>query len=203
MRQIDLLKARGVTGIFTTLVHSVSDDESVVGNLSSLVDTWILLRNQESYGERNRLLFVVKSRGSAHSNQVREFVLTDRGAELVDVYVGPEAVLTGSARLSQLDEERAAAQAHRVELERRRRARTRHAAVVEQQIAALREELAAEQEELETLEAADRAVASAESADRVGMAVHRQADRPPGSTTSSAAPSEAPTEAPLPDGSVR
>jgi circadian clock protein KaiC len=69
--------------------------------ISSLVDTWLLLRNVESNGERDRLLLVLKSRGSAHSSQVREFVLTDRGAELIDVYVRPAAVVTGSARVVQ------------------------------------------------------------------------------------------------------
>ena len=61
--------------------------------MSSLVDTWLLLRNVEANGERNRLLFVLKSRGTAHSNQVREFVLTDHGVELVEVYVGAAGVL--------------------------------------------------------------------------------------------------------------
>ncbi len=69
--------------------------------VSSRADTWLLLRNVESRGERKRLLFVLKQRGSAHSNQVRDFVLTDHGIELADVYVGAEGVLTGSARLSQ------------------------------------------------------------------------------------------------------
>ena len=70
-------------------------------DVSSMVDTWLLLRNVETGGESNRLLFALKSRGSANSNQVREFVLTDHGVELLDVYVGPEGILTGSARLAQ------------------------------------------------------------------------------------------------------
>ena len=70
-------------------------------SISSLVDNWLLLRNVETNGERNRLLFVLKSRGTAHSNQVREFVLTDHGVELVEVYVGPAGMLAGSARLAQ------------------------------------------------------------------------------------------------------
>ena len=82
--------------------------ESSEVDVSSLVDTWLLLRNDESNGERNRLLFVIKSRGSAHSNQVREFVLTDDGAELLDVYVGPNGVLTGSERVEQIGQEKLA-----------------------------------------------------------------------------------------------
>ena len=70
------------------------------------MDTWLLLRNVEANGERNRLLFVLKSRGTAHSNQVREFVLTDHGVELVEVYVGPAGMLAGSARLAQQAVER-------------------------------------------------------------------------------------------------
>ena len=85
-RQVDLLKARGITALATTLARE--DERSTVG-ISSLVDTWLLLRNVESDGERNRLLYVLKSRGSAHSNQVREFVLTDRGAELRRRVRGP------------------------------------------------------------------------------------------------------------------
>ena len=104
-RQVDLLKTRGITAMATTLARE--DERSTVG-ISSLVDTWLLLRNVESNGERNRLLYVLKSRGSAHSNQVREFVLTDHGAELVDVYVGPAGVVTGSARVVQEARERGA-----------------------------------------------------------------------------------------------
>ena len=87
-RQIDLLKTREITAMSTTL--GARDERTTVG-ISSLVDTWLLLRNVELDGERNRLLYVLKSRGIAHSNQVREFMLTGRGAELVDVYVGPAA----------------------------------------------------------------------------------------------------------------
>ena len=93
-RKIDLFKSRGITSVITAL------DQGEIPNapaVSSMVDTWLLLRNIEANGERNRLLFVLKSRGTAHSNQVREFVLTDHGIELVDVYVGAAGVLAGSA----------------------------------------------------------------------------------------------------------
>ena len=91
-RKIDLFKSRGITSVITAL------DQGEIPNaptVSSMVDTWLLLRNIEANGERNRLLFVLKSRGTAHSNQVREFVLTDHGIELVDVYVGAAGVLAG------------------------------------------------------------------------------------------------------------
>ena len=117
-RQIDLLKGAGITAMATTLAH---EDESSTVGISSLVDAWLLLRNVESDGERNRLLYVLKSRGTAHSNQVREFVLTDHGVDLVDVYVGPAGVVTGSARLVQEAQELGAEQQRGEELMRRRR----------------------------------------------------------------------------------
>ena len=97
-RKFHLFKTRGITTLATILAEQ--GDETAAG-VSSRADTWLLLRNVESNGERNRLLFVLKSRGTAHSNQVREFVLTSHGIELIDVYVSPEGVLTGSARLAQ------------------------------------------------------------------------------------------------------
>ena len=105
-RDIDLLRTRGVTTILTALSEVGTSDASTDVSASSLVDTWMLLRNVESDGERNRLLFVIKNRGSAHSNQVREFVLTSRGPEVVDVSVGADGVLTGSRRRQQADLDR-------------------------------------------------------------------------------------------------
>ena len=96
-RTFHLFKTRGITAMGSILTE---DDTETVVNVSSRADTWLLLRNVESNGERNRLLFVLKSRGTAHSNQVREFVLSDHGIALVDVYVGPAGVLTGSARIA-------------------------------------------------------------------------------------------------------
>ena len=148
-RQIDLLKARGITAMVTTLASG--DERSTVG-ISSLVDTWLLLRNVESNGERNRLLFVRKSRGSAHSNQVREFVLTDHGAELIDVYVGPAGVVTGSARVVQEARERDAELQQGEGLIRRTRKLRRRIMEGETQLALLQDELAAERDELERID---------------------------------------------------
>jgi circadian clock protein KaiC len=91
----------GVTTIFTSLTSGGEVLEQTEVGVSSLMDTWLLVRMLESNGERNRILYVLKSRGLAHSNQMREFVLSDKGINLIDVYVGPGAVLTGSARLQQ------------------------------------------------------------------------------------------------------
>ena len=134
----------------------------------------MLLRNVESDGERNRLLFVMKSRGTAHSNQVREFLLTDHGAELLDVTVGPRGVLTGSARLAQAAEERAAEAERSAELERRRMALARRTAEVDAEIAALRAQLATETAELERLTAEEARDASARAADRESLARRRE-----------------------------
>ena len=100
-RVIDFLKGRGITAIFTSLTSAGSATEQSEVGVSSLMDAWMLLQMVQSASERNRVLYLLKSRGMAHSNQMREFVLSDRGIDLVDVYAGPGAVYTGAARLSQ------------------------------------------------------------------------------------------------------
>ncbi len=175
-RQVDLLKARGITAMATTLAHEA--EQSTVG-ISSLVDSWLLLRNVESDGERNRLLFVLKSRGTAHSNQVREFVLTGGGVELVDVYVGPGGVVTGTARLAQEAAERGAKLRQVEDLTRRRRELRRGIVEGEARLAVLRDDLAAEKAELERIDGrAERQAADAE-ATRSAMAARRWADSAP------------------------
>ena len=94
-RQVDFLKSSGVTALFTSLASPDSDSSVAAQQLASLVDTWLLVKTMEGNGELNRVLYVLKSRGMAHSNQIREFLLTDHGIELADVYVGAQGVLTG------------------------------------------------------------------------------------------------------------
>src|SRR5581483_1164745 len=106
-RLIDFLKSKQITLLSTSLTAGGDDIEQSEVGISSLMDTWILVRNLEANGERNRGLFILKSRGMAHSNQVREFVLSDKGIHLVDVYTGQGTVLAGSARVSQQARERA------------------------------------------------------------------------------------------------
>jgi len=120
-RLIDLLKMRQITGMFTSLTSGAHHnlEQSEVG-ISSIMDTWLLLRDIETNSERNRGLYVLKSRGMAHSNQIREFLLTDEGIELVDVYVGPGGVLTGTARQAMETQERATAAKCQQERERMR-----------------------------------------------------------------------------------
>ena len=121
IRLIDFLKQRGVTAFLTNLTSAGDALEKTDVEISSIVDTWLFVRDIELNGERNRALYVLKSRGMAHSNQLREFLLTPRGVDLLDVYVGPEGVLTGSSRLSQEARENAALLARQQEAERKDR----------------------------------------------------------------------------------
>jgi circadian clock protein KaiC len=147
-RELDLIKSRGITGVLTALTHDAGVEMSTVA-VSSLVDTWLLVRNVESDAERNRLLFVIKSRGSEHSNQVREFVLTRHGAELVEVDVGPQGVVTGSARVALETGRRAAEVRRREDIEARRASLSRQSAEVDAQIAVLRAQVEQEAAALE------------------------------------------------------
>ena len=149
MRLIDFLKQQQVTTLFTSLTSggSATPEDSQVG-ISSLMDTWLLLRNVEFNGERNRTLYVLKSRGMVHSNQVREFVLGDKGIELVDVYLSADRVLTGTARVAQEVQERAAADLRRQDHERKLRQLASKQKAIEAQIAALKAEAKAEAAEV-------------------------------------------------------
>ena len=146
-RLFDFLKMRGITNMHVALTQSGKEQDSELG-VSSLIDTWLQLREIEHAGERNRTVYVIKSRGMAHSNQVREFLITSDGVRLVDVYVGPQGVLVGSARDMQaaLD---AAANADRARVEERaRRAFERRKREVQARIEALHAEIAAEEDEV-------------------------------------------------------
>jgi circadian clock protein KaiC len=147
LRLIDFLKSRQVTAMFVNLTAGGNAWEKTDVGVSSLIDTWILLRDIELAGERNRGLYVLKSRGMKHSNQIREFLITSEGIRLEDVYVGPEGVLTGSMRAAQEDRERAAALAQQQEATRRQRELARRRAALEAQIAALHAEFEAVQDE--------------------------------------------------------
>jgi circadian clock protein KaiC len=152
MRLIDFLKLHKITGIFTSLTqgsaYSGNPEDSQIG-VSSLMDAWLLLRNHEQNGERNRTLYVLKSRGMPHSNQVREFILSDKGIDLVDVYLGSEGVLTGSSRLSQEAREKAAASISQQEHQRKMRKHESRRLALEAQIAMLQAEAASEAAEME------------------------------------------------------
>src|SRR4029077_7156658 len=101
MRLIDFLKGGQVTSLFTSLTPGGQALQQSEIAMSSLMDSWLLLQDIEGNGERNRVLYVLKARGMAHSNQSREFLISNRGMYLVDVYIGPGGVLTGAARAAQ------------------------------------------------------------------------------------------------------
>ena len=147
MRIVDFLKANQITALFTGLTSRKSILESPEVGLSSLIDTHIMLRDIELSGERNRGMYILKSRGMANSNQIREFILTDQGVELREVYIGAKGVLTGSARISQEANENAALLIHEKDIERKKRELERKRKVIETQIDALHAEFDAEESE--------------------------------------------------------
>src|SRR3954451_6575419 len=150
IRLIDFLKERKITAFLTNLTSGGQALERTDVEISSIVDTWLLMRDIELDGERNRALYVLKSRGMAHSNQLREFLLTPQGVDLLDVYLGPEGVLTGSPRLSQEAREKADALARRQDAERKDRDRMRKREALEARIVALRKEFEVAEAEAET-----------------------------------------------------
>jgi circadian clock protein KaiC len=175
-RLIDFLKSRHITAFMTTLTAEVEHLEQTDVHVSSLIDTWLILRDLESGGERNRGLVVLKSRGMAHSNQIREFLLTPNGIELQDVYIGPAGVLTGSARLAQEAHEEAEELLLQDALEEKRRQSERKRKVLEAQMAALQADLVAEEAELQRLTRQEELRQTRRQRDRAAMAQRRQAD---------------------------
>jgi circadian clock protein KaiC len=177
IRLIDFLKQRGVTAFLTNLTSAGDALEKTDVAISSIVDSWLFVRDIELNGERNRALYVLKSRGMAHSNQLREFLLTERGVDLLDVYLGPEGVLTGSSRLSQEARENAAQQMRLLEAERKDRDRIRKRELLEARIAALRKEFEMAEEETENANAQEVSRAKLIAENREAMARSRHADR--------------------------
>jgi circadian clock protein KaiC len=149
IRLMDYLKGRKITSVFTNLnVNSDELEQTDIG-ISSLTDTWILCRDQELNGERNRCVYVLKSRGMAHSNQVREFVMSREGIRLVPPYIGSGVVLTGSSRMAQEAREKADALVRSQEIEQRQEALERKRSALEAQIKVMKMDFAAEELELE------------------------------------------------------
>ena len=147
VRLIDFLKGAGITAVFVSLTDGGDDLEETNVGVSSLTDTWILLRDVELNGERNRCLYVLKSRGMAHSNQVREFVMTNQGIRLIPAYIGAGGVLTGSSRLSQEARERAEAVGRIQENRRRQEELNRKRTALQAQISSLQAEVASVEQE--------------------------------------------------------
>jgi circadian clock protein KaiC len=174
-RLVDFLKTQKITAIFTSLTAAGSLEASEA-DVSSLMDTWLLLKNIEVGGERNRALYVLKSRGMEHSNQIREFVFTDDGLRLLDVYLGSEGVLTGSARVSQEMREKAVATSRGQELESRRRELERKRRIFEARMVMLRAEFEVEEETIQHTISESELLGEEAAQDRGQMVLSRKAD---------------------------
>jgi circadian clock protein KaiC len=175
IRLFDHLRRKKITGFFVSLTGGSEAAEKTDEGVSSICDTWLLLRDIELGGERNRAIYVLKSRGMAHSNQIREFNLTSRGVQLRPAYIGPAGVLTGSARLTQEAKERAEEVQRRSALDHRKLTQQHRRAAVEAKIAALRADFLAETEETHRAVAIEQARLAEVRADRQRMANSRKA----------------------------
>jgi circadian clock protein KaiC len=173
IRLLDFLKSEKITAFWTSLSSDEEAQRTDV-QISSLVDTWLLLRDVELNGERNRAMYVLKSRGMAHSNQIREFLLTDHGIELADVYLGPGGVLTGSARQSQEAKEAAESLLRRQQTQARRRELERKRQALEARIVAMRRDFEAEEEEAERIIGEEVSREDVLTSDRQKMSVTRR-----------------------------
>jgi len=140
------------------------------------MDSWLLLQDFEGNGERNRVLYVLKARGMAHSNQVREFLISNRGIDLVDAYIGPSGVLTGASRVAQTAREKAEALVGQQEAARRKRELEGKRAALERQIHELRAEHEAGAEELRRIDEQLATQTRLRSTERIELGRLRQAD---------------------------
>jgi circadian clock protein KaiC len=176
LRLIDYLKGLQVTVFMNSLIHDGNAMEQAEVEISSLIDTWLFVRDIELGGERNRGMYILKSRGMAHSNQIREFVLGRQGIELVDVYLGPAGMLTGSARIAQAAKERARETAGRRDVTRQQAVMLSKRKAFEARIAALQAQILAQDQATEHLIADSHANESRDQLERHAMAVSRNAD---------------------------
>jgi len=174
MRIVDFLKGNQITALFTSLSSAERAQESSDVGISSLIDTWLLLRDIEMDGERNRGMYVLKSRGMANSNQIREFILTDHGVELREAYIGANGVLTGSARIAQEALENAELLTRKQDIERKKRELERKRKALGAQIVSLNAEFeSVESEALKMIETEKDMIKRLEK-DKIEMAVSRK-----------------------------
>jgi circadian clock protein KaiC len=175
-RMVDYLKTKQITAFCTDLTTTTGPLALNSTDISSLMDTWLLLQVLETSGERNRGLYLLKSRGMSHSNQVREFILSDNGAQLRDVYIGSGLVLTGSSRVAQEAHDKALALECQQEIERKQREIERKKTLIEAQIIALRTQFELEKEDLDRLIARELLRVETFAIDNLAMSNVRQAD---------------------------
>jgi len=175
---VDLAKSKGITFLGTSLLGQAGGEiEASAIHVSTIADTWIHVSYVVQNGERNRALTIVKSRGTGHSNQVRELALTHRGIDLVDVYVGDGKVLLGSARQEKQQLEARDEKLEEVQRARRTFEHGRGIAELQRQAQAIVQELASKRREAELEEAAEtvRGVARRQAITQRGL-IRRLAD---------------------------
>lgn len=151
IRMIDYFKSHAITAVFTSLIQGEQSEKTTDMGISSLMDTWIVLTMIESYGERNRAITVLKSRGMAHSNQMREFQITGQGIEILAVQIGPEGILTGTARLQHKAEVKAEALERNQTIEFKKRDLERKRKIIQTEVETLQAQIEAEEDELQRL----------------------------------------------------
>lgn len=171
LRMLDLLKARGITTLFASLSEDGPDPTHT--GLSSQMDVWISLRNVESNGEFNRIIYLLKARGMSHSNQLREFRVSEEGISVIDAYIGASGLLTGSARVSQEAHERADAAERKKNIGRREREMARKRTAVERQVKDLMTALEADESEAAAIAIQEAEINAMREVDRVVMATRR------------------------------
>lgn len=174
-RFLDFLKSKQITTLSTALTD-IGQVQTDIG-VSSLMDSWINLNVSQSNGEKNRTIDIVKTRGMNHSNQLREFNLTDDGIKIVDVYLGPEGMLTGSARLSRIAKEKAQKLKRKQELERKQSEIELKHEKMERKIAELKAQFKSEEQELMRLIEQDKLIEENLEMDQKQMAHMRKADK--------------------------
>jgi len=178
-RLIDFLKTQEITAMFTSLTGSTSEIEDSEVGVSSLMDAWLLVKNVEANGERNRGLYVLKARGIGHSNQVREFRLTEHGIDIIDAYVGSEGVLMGTARVSQATREAASRVEREASRQRKQRELQRKQELYEAQLIALRTQFESERDAILKELEQDQQREGVFASQRMEMARLRHADVSP------------------------
>jgi circadian clock protein KaiC len=177
IRLIDFLQDEQITVMFTALSLNTIVSEQTDEGVSSLVDAWILVRDIEFNGERNRGMYIMKSRGMKHSNQVREFVISDKGIDLVEVYLGPEGVLTGSAREAQILQEQTGKVLRNNAMTMKDREILRRRKILEAKIASLQSEFESAEDELNKIYIEEELVKNVTEANRDEMLKRRRGDQ--------------------------
>jgi circadian clock protein KaiC len=178
-REIELFRpAVVIVDPITSLTHGGHALQQSEIAMSSLMDAWLLLQDFEGNGERNRVLYVLKARGMAHSNQVREFLISNKGIDLVDAYIGPSGVLTGASRVAQAAREKEEALASRNAAERRKSELERKRILLDQEIAALRSEYDTAESEMRRIDEQTRTRTHILTAERAELARMRDAEVP-------------------------